>query len=581
MASAFASWALDPARTLEERFGIQLLVELLLPELFSKADWSWNENYEATQLRHKTRALNPAYQPDFTAAQVEQVATKLSELKTLSLNHHEDRLLGSLAFLPFLPKLEELRVGRNAIDDWSPITALSGLRNLFLGSSPAVDFRPLGELTTLESLHMWPSCPWPDLRGFDHLTRLKDFYFSGNKLALRVIPSLPAMRKCEVHHNFSFQLPIRDLYDLPEMPELRILHLDNTWRLDGIERYPQLRNLEIYGYFDNLVPLRSLSRLTHLMISGGGYPTLAPLAQLPELRRLTVRREVPQDYSVLTESPKLRQLNVEICQVNQMEVATLNAALPSWAEDFGIAPPRPLAPLRLLVKDEKAKPQPPPIAPAQRRWEENPGMSGSEISWFDNEVRNRLTVLLGQGWGRKHDVFTFTSNCHITVSRLEDIDELPAILETIRQLLAACRYPWRAAISVDSLARYEKDRWDDEEEEGEEEEFDAETERANWEYAKKMERERREFHERFYRYQLKREEGAAINPEDFAPKLPEPEREVFQPEETSPYDPASRLSLDADLFEHALFVKAEDLALAEYLTGLKADSQPAQLPEEE
>jgi hypothetical protein len=568
VSASFPAWALDPARTLEERYGTERLIECMLPKLYEDADASWNENYEAARLRHKVRSLNPAYQPGFSVEQVEQVAASLGAAKVLNINQSDDRPLRDLAFLQFVPQLEELWLASNEITDFSWLRFSSCLRRLYANSTPARDLRPIGELGRLEHLHIWPKCPWPDMRGLERLTSLIHFYFSGNKLALRAIPSLPNVRTVEIH-NSTFQLPVRDLHDLPEMPELRVLHLDNTWRLDGIERSPKLLNLEVYGYFDDLTPLLSLSQLTHLTISGGEYESLAPLATLPELRWLKVRRQEPQDYAPLAEAPRLHAIEAEICEVTAMEVATLNAALSSWSEDFGAPSPRPLGPLRLLVGHEKKKPV---LLPGveERSCEENPHMGGSEIGWFVSEVRQRLAGLLGEAWGRKGDVYGLRGNCHVTLSRLEDIERIPRIIETLRRLLASCRYKWSFLLIVDSMARYERDFWEDDDE-NKDDEFDAEGERANWEDQKERERERQEFQERAYRYKLKREEGAEIRPEEFAPKLESPMEVEERAEETPSYDTGARFSLYANLFEHALVVNRDDVSMAEYLTGLKAD----------
>jgi hypothetical protein len=582
LADNFQRWALDPARTREERFSVELLNERFLNAWRQRHQLPVQYHHEADRLRRKERQLNPAHEPHYTAEEVARTAEVLDALTALSFSHDDDRPLRDLQFLRFLPGLKTLSLTSTQITDWQPITHLRALESLHVIDSEAVDLRPIGELTQLTDLSLFLFCPWPRLEGLERLVALETFSFHGNPLALAAIPAWPAVRSAKIKHVRDFKLPLRSLHDLPRMPELRKLELINTWRLDGIEHSPLLRQAEIYGYFNDLTPLAGLQQLTHLVLSGGDYPSLAPVAQLRELRWLKVRREEPQDFSVLAEAPRLHEVEIDLCPANKLEVATLNAALTPWSDEFGAFPPRPLAPLRLRVEDPNEKGDPPDDSPGRmpRDWSEDPAMGQSEARWFLRECHRRLTALLGKGWGKiDYKYVLHAGSDRFNVTRMEDIDRLPEIVECLRRMIARARYPWTFWVHVDNLARYERSLEDledeDDDAEEEEKEFDAEREREEWESRQRWRRERQAYLEREYRYRLQQQQGTPIRPEDFAPPKQGDEPELAQDDDRGPeYDLGTQLRLYAMITETSVFIQERDRPLAELLLEMKAEEPP-------
>jgi hypothetical protein len=571
MATNFAGWAFDARRSREERFGAQILVEHAMPLWRAKHKIPVEPiNYEAARLYRNERKLNPAYEPVFSREDAERVEEVLGELKALNTGHGEDRSLRDLSILQFCPALEKARLFRTEIRDWTPLGECSQLRDVLIMDDVARDFRPLARLTQLNKLWMWLWAPWPDLTGFEGLTELREFHYSGNVLALGSIPRLPAVRDAKFDQRFNFHVPVRSIAELPEMPELRRFYLENTWKLDGIERSPLLLNLEVFGHFDDLTPLSVLQHLTHLTVSGGYYESVEPLARLPALRHVLVRRDNPQDYSALAEAPRLHEIQLEICTINKVEVGALNAVLAPWSDEFGVHSPRPLQPLQLVLRDDDYEKE---VGPAAARdWGEDTGMAESEDRWFKREINRRLNKLLGKGWG--HISTSFCSgpgNEHVTISRGEDIDRFPQIVECLRRLIATAKYPWTLTLIVDSLAEFERDLEDIEgaDEDETEKEFDAETERANWEYSQEKQREHREFLEREYRFRLQQQQGLPVNPQEFAPPPEAKEEEDDIASRGAKYDTGVRLRLYSTLTEASFVIHETDLPLAKMLLEIK------------
>lgn len=573
----FAAWACDPRRTLEERFGAELLIEHTLGLWRNKHGIKVETNYQAEQLRLKERSLDPAHQPDYSREDAGHAEEVLPEFKKFCLSFHDDRPLRDLSFLRFCPPLEAIELRQTEIRDWSPLLFQTALTKFDVWRDQVVrDLRVLGRLTRLQTMHLYLSVPWPDLRGLENLTELRDLHYNGNVLAFRDVPVLPQVRVFEIGHLGSFDIPLRTVHDLPAMPELRRLKLDNTTELDGIERYTKLLNLEVYGYFTDLTPLAALKELTHLTISGGNYETIAPLARLPNLRRLTVRHEVPPDFTPLADAPRLHEVVMEVSHIVPPELASLNAMFTSWSDDFALPQPRPLAPLKLLHRSlKKGDPKTEETSTAAPRdWGDDDEMGKSEARWFVREANRRLRQLLGDGGCHFDEHGLHPGHDMITVSRPEDIDRVPEIAQCLRELFAAARHPWELLLIVDSLGRYERDM--DEIYADDDEEFNAERQREEWEYEHERQRERREFLERKYRHRLEQELGTPAAPMPPAPADGGEDADTLQTtaEETpSEYDLGTRLHLYSTLTEKAVYFNHDpDRPLAEMLFGLKAGS---------
>ncbi|MEY3894524.1 MAG: hypothetical protein RLZZ214_43, partial [Verrucomicrobiota bacterium] len=353
MEENFTQWACDPKRTLEERFGAQLLIEMTDAPWKKKHGIANPVDYQVEQLWKKERSLDPTYQPRYTRQDAGRAEEMLPDCHELHQGYFDDRPLRDLSILRFCPPLSSLELRNAEILDWSLLRTQPGLKKVVITDRKARDLRPLGDLPLLETLTLIPRAPWPDLRGLEKLSNLRDLTYYGNILALTAIPHLASLRSAKISHNGSYKLPVREVGDLPDMPELRRLLLDNTAELHGIERYDQLLNLEIYGYYTDLTPLASLRNLTHLILSGGEYPTVAPIACQPALRKVTLRIEFPPDLTPLADAPRLHEIALEISPIVPPELSTLNSLCNPWTEEFVATPPRSVGPLRLIVGDDE------------------------------------------------------------------------------------------------------------------------------------------------------------------------------------------------------------------------------------
>jgi hypothetical protein len=575
----FLTWSTDKSRTVEELFGIELLVEQCMPHWNHKHGVQVPFNYEHIRLTRKSRQLDPRYKPDLTHDQLERAAEVLDKINRFSTNVSDDRHLRDLSFLRFCAYLTSLHLYKSEISDWSALAQRPEITSLYISDDVARDLRPIAALAHLENLTLRLHTPWPCLSGLENLGRLTEFLFYGNVLAVTSIPALPAVRAAQFHHGSGFNVPLRSVADLPAMPELRRLFLENTDLLDGIERFPHLLNLEIYGFLPDLTPLAANVALTHLHLSGVQYSDLSPLIALRNLCRITLRNDFPPDLAPLTELARLHEIIVKSEAIVPPELATLNALCAPWEDEFCCNPPRQLPPLRLIVEGKRKKDYDvdADTGGIPRDYGEDHDMLVSESNWFIRQLNRRLTRVLGKGWGAERERTGSSHRCghlYVHIRRQRDLDHLPAVVRTLRQLIASCRYPWYLDIHVDALAEYERDLdeyEDDDDDDNEEEEiFDAEREREEWEYRHKRQLERREYLRRRYQSRLCEELGVEPVP---APSAAQPPPEVHtQSEDTAPaYDLGTDLRLYFTLTEKAVVIGERDRGLAEMLLEMKAE----------
>jgi hypothetical protein len=574
----FLTWAVDSSRTVEELFGIELLVEQCEPHWNHKHGVQTDFNWEAIRLARKNRQLDPRYKSKLTRTRLEHTAEVLDQLTSFSTNVTDDRPLRDISFVRYCGNLTAVHLYTCEISDWSALADLPALDTLYISDATARDLRPVGALTRLKKLTLRISTPWPLLAGMENLSRLTEFLYYGNVLAVSAIPALPAVCVAGFHHGSGFDVPLRSVSDLPAMPELRFLHLENTDLLDGIDRFPHLLNLEIYGFLPDLAPLAANVALTHLHLSGVQYTDLSPLTTLRNLCRITLGNEFPPDLTPLAELRRLHQIIVKSEAIVPPELDSLNALCAPWEEEFCCDPPRKLAPLRLVVidkrKDYDAKAD---SGGSPRVWGEDKEMAISEANWFIRQLNRRLTRILGKGWGGERES---TSAIHthghlfVNIRRQRDLEHLPAVCRSLRQLIASCLHPWHLDVMAEPLAEYERDLDEIQDDDDDDEEtFDAEREREEWEYRHQRQLERREYLKRRYHQRIGEELGVEpVAPAPTPAAAKSSEEALAQGDDTGPeYDLGTDLSLYFTLTEKAAVIYERDRGLAEMFLEMKAE----------
>ena len=521
----FIQWAIDDARTTEERYPVELLVE-------QGVHW-WNSRrkiYKSASIdemieQKRRRALNPAYEPHYTEQNLRRAAEMFPDFKTWThFAGHDERPIRDLTVFGFLTNLEELHLNNNEATDLSPLTRLPKLRNLQFGSSQCEDFRPLARCTALRNLVLmfyvswWKTIMnWPDVSGLEQLTQLESLSLTGNLLVFERGVAWPNVRcgtlKCE-------PLAARSVKDLPGLPACEFLTLAGVERLDGIEAFPRLRNLRLETDVRDFAPLAALTKLTCFTCTAFEPLDLRPLVRLPKLQcvsfdtrfKHSLRVVAPRDFSPLGDAPMLRELHVEGCAPVEDEVKMLNTLLPPWDDLLLAVQARPLPPLRMIVAPWTKHPRNETVKldPDDNGLPDE-GLRECEGRWVKRFVEKTLSERLGhEDWGTAEAGGKYRS-FSVTIESFAVVEKFPQIIEIMREILARLRQDYVADFMIALKApRPEPTPAQVEMEE----QFREAQDKAEWE---RRQREQEEYLERLHRYDLKKQLGDKIKPEEFVP----------------------------------------------------------------
>lgn len=479
----FLTWAEDPARTLEERYGILRLVEYTWHHCYRSPDKPMFD-WQAMRKVKEKRYFNPAWQPRIDPWQLRVTANLLPQIARLAFDAHtEDRPLRDLSFLAFLPDLAELALAGIEMETLEGLQHLRNLRELSVRSNDVEDYGAVAACKELRKIAIHTQHPWPRIQALAELPCLEELSWNGNGRALADISRLPALRKLHiesVHYESNPGNSIRDLHDLPEMPRLDYFWSGWFNRLDGISRYPALRFLAIRGWFKSLSGLEALKSLSHLRVTAPRLEEVATLAAMPSVQHFALLSERPQDWGVLMESETLREVFHLGFEGDQPDFETLRMLIPSYDDVFGLAEPRPLDPIRLIVRGSVEDPdyqdckRSPQFPDGPDGWDGHLGMRQSEVWWASARLHSALRnagYLKLQGVRPSHkppgvyELFSTAPARHlqrmlsIHILKSEAIGRIPGIFQCIRQTLATMRFPWQVYVTVEPEP--DADTWDE------------------------------------------------------------------------------------------------------------------------
>ncbi len=527
---AFIDWALDGARTLEERFTLELIVEQGVGYWEAQHKSYTPTNWEARQELERQRSLNPAYQPKISEQNLCRTAECLHLLKIWwGSRGYNQRQIRDLKAFGFLTKLEELRIGDCEVTDVSVLTTLPKLRLVHFASADCEDLSPLAGCRQLRELALTlgksgvrVGSHWPNVKGLEQLQELESLSLSGNLLAFAPGISWPKVRTATLHCN---PLAARSVRELPQLPACEFLVLGGVEKLDGIEAFPRLRNLTISTNTHSFEPLAALPDLTALTCSGFTPLDVRPLTRLPQLQALIFNANYqyvlnppkPRDFSPLADAPRLRELVVAGCPPVEEEVQTMSALLLRWDDELLAATPRPVPPLRLIIAKQHPmdRQHTPQLDPSDHGLPDV-ALRKFQGDWVGRYLFKAISKKIGcNDWGTAEGEGVYRSFT-VQIHAYALVEKSREILEATREAIARLKHdyvgtfwirlqsptlePTRAQIELQA-------------------QFDEEQEKADYE---RQQRERMEFLERQHRLELKKQLGEIIKPEDFTAPPPTP-----------------------------------------------------------
>lgn len=515
---AFVRWALDDARTLEERYTTELLVEGCVQSWRFKHQIYNQDPIDARIERDRQRALNPAYQPTYSEESIRRTAEVLPELKTWNFYcGYDQRTVRDIKVFRFATALEDFRLMRAELVDISPLLDLPRLRVLSFSSLLCEDLGPLGRLSQLRELTLDLERNWPALAGLEQLSQLEFLSLKGNLLAFPPGVTWPNVRRgsliCE-------PLAARNVRDLPQLPAVEFLTLDGIERLDGIAAFTRLRNLTLEARVRDFAPLADLPHLTSFFCHADEPRDVSPLVRVPRLTYLSFDSSskarvvpiAPRDLSPLTDCPQLRTLHVGKKDPLASEAAAINAGLPSWADQLLAETPRVLPPLKFAIAPWKHHPPRSKFLPEPGESDlPDVGLCGSQSIWLSRHFNRIVTEGLDDpDWGSA-GCDAASRAFHATVESYGVVERFAEIVHWIRVAISRLRHEYQGQIVIGlrvpplkaSPAQREMER-----------KFRDAQHQAEFE---NRQRERAEYLERLHRLELKKQEGMTIKPEEFAP----------------------------------------------------------------
>jgi hypothetical protein len=529
---SFVLWALDDARTVEERFTLELLVEQGVSYWNAQHQTYTPFNWEVRRELERQRSLNPAYLPRVAERDVRRTAECLHLFKTWwNTRSASERQIRDLKAFAFLTELEEFKMSCEAADV-SVFATLPKLRVLHFGSADCEDLSPLAGCRQLRELGLTlgksgfrVGTHWPNVRGLEQLQQLETLSLSGNLFAFAPGAGWPNVRTATL---LCDPLPARSVRELPRLPACEFLTLAGVERLDGIGQFPRLRNLSLKGDTRGFEPLTALKELTALTCTGFAPLDVRPLTRLPRLQCLifnanyqyNLAKPPPRDFSPLADAPALRELLVTGCPPVEEEVRTLRALLVPWDDVLLAVEPRPVPPLRLIVAPtNKGCPrhQQPVLEPDDHGLPDL-ALRKFQGEWVGRHLFKAISKKLGcEDWGTASGEGVYRSFT-IEIHAYALVEKSREILDAARAALAGLRHDYigtfwiRLQSPVPEPTPAQKEL---------EERFQKEQEEAEWE---RDDKDRQDLLERQHRIELKKQLGEKIKPEDFVvpPQTPLP-----------------------------------------------------------
>jgi hypothetical protein len=549
---AFVSWALDKARTVEERYTTELIVEKGVSWWNSRHGIRKPYNLDAKLEQERQRALNPAYDPRYSEEALRRTAEVAPQIKSWNeFTGYDSRPIRDIQVLRFLPGLEEVHLHHTEISDVSALAELPLLRTLHFSSHTCRDLRPIGRCRALRDLQLKLFRHWPDVRGLEELPELESLLLEGNLLAFKsaVFPKVKFARlTCE-------PLEACSVRDLPQVPNCEFLSIGGIETLDGIEAFPRLRNLILETPAESFEPLVQLKELTCFKAKDHEPLDVEPLTRVPKLQFLCfntwnktrIRPVKPRDLAPLVEAPALRELEIIGNPLLETEAAAIQAGLQPWDDLYLLPEPRPLSAWRLLAWPPNKIPQGDEVnrLPGEPELVDI-GLRERELRWAGRFMRRAIDRKLGTtDWSEPvtdhslhtdfhpHIIGPTSRSLTIEFNSFGLIDKFPLAIEAVRECLARLRGEYHVLLWVRLTVPRRKPTKAQRELQ---DKFDREFEQAEFERAQ---REREEYLERLHRFELKKQEGIKVDPKEFAPGEQEPlpvapwEREDDEDEDTN------------------------------------------------
>lgn len=205
---------------------------------------------------------------------LERIPPEIVQIDALDAVDLDMTKVSDLSPLSAMAGLRELWLNSTRVSDLSPLSALAGLQQLYLDNTLVTDLRNLARLTGLETLAL-NSTPVSDLEPLTALTELKELSLSHTPVRdLSPLAKLHSLERLNIEHS-----GVSDLSPLAALTGLKLLSLHGT----NVSDLRPIRDLA----------LTSMAGTSGLMFFGTAAtrcdPELARLADIVGIRESTTQ----------------------------------------------------------------------------------------------------------------------------------------------------------------------------------------------------------------------------------------------------------------------------------------------------
>ncbi len=209
-------------------------------------------------------------------------------------------------------RLDYLYAHDKGISDITGLEFATNLREFHLSKNPITDLRPLSNLTSLESLHIWklsPSTPNLDIRPLANLSNLEMLSLESNRISnISPLANLIKIRRLHLRHN-----QIADVRPLARLTQLWELAIEGN-PITDVAPLSELNIRELDISNNPLIDLRSLANLSSLeglFLEKSQITDIRPLSRLKKLRILDIRYNDIEDIRPLSGLTTLQTLLIQ------------------------------------------------------------------------------------------------------------------------------------------------------------------------------------------------------------------------------------------------------------------------------
>jgi Leucine-rich repeat (LRR) protein len=246
-----------------------------------------------------------------------------------------------------LSKLSSLELRNNRIEDISPLSQLSELRELGLENNDITDLSPLSENSKLSSIKLGGNSRLSDLSPLSDLNITSISLSDTNLTTLSAISVITTLESLNLENR-----NIEDISSLSNLLNLQSLYLDKN----SITDLSPLSNLTKLKYLfinengvEDISALSSLVNLTYLSLNSNGVKDISVLANFIDLKALYLNKNSISDISSLSNLTQLETLHLGTNSISDISaISNLENLSILQIEDNSISDISPLSNLKNL-----------------------------------------------------------------------------------------------------------------------------------------------------------------------------------------------------------------------------------------